>query len=136
MANAPRCYASSVQVAVDAWCDRLNSGYLRIYSGGQPAVDAAVTGTLLATLTFAASAFANSTAAGGVVTATAAAIGSESNAVGGTAGYFALVMSNGTTVVATGSVSTSGADLNMSSLVITDGNTVSCSSFLVTQSQT
>jgi len=46
------------------------------------------------------------------------------------------VKSDGTTVVGTGSVGTSNADLNLNTLTITSGNTVSCSSFLITQAET
>ena len=135
MVNSPEFYDASVEAAVDAFCALLNSGYLKIYSGTQPALNGAVTGTLLATLTFGATAFASSSASAGTVTATANAITSETNSTAGTAGYFALVKSDGTTVVATGSVGTSGADLNLSTLTIPSAGTVSCSSFTVTESQ-
>ena len=136
MANNPEWYAATVEAAVDAAAALLNSGLLRIYSGSQPAVDAALTGTKLAELTFGSTAFGGSSASGGTVTATANAITSDTSAVAGTAGYHALVASDGTTVVATGSVGTSGADLNLNSLTISSGATVSCSSYTITESQT
>jgi hypothetical protein len=113
----------------------MNNGFLVIYSGTQPALNVGLTGTLLATLGFGATAFATATAAAGTVTATANSI---SNGIAGntnTAGYFALLTS-GSAVVATGSVGTSGADLNLSTLSINAGQTVSCSSFLVTMAET
>lgn len=113
--------------SVNAEAALLNSGTIKIYSGAQPALNAALTGTLLATLTFGATAFGASS--GG--TATANAITSGTAAATGTAGYFALVKSDGTTVVCTGTCGTSGADLNLSSTSITSGVSVSCSSFTI-----
>lgn len=133
MANSPAWYDASVIAAVNALTALLNSGFLEIYSGSQPADDASLTGTKLAKLTFGATAFPTATASGGSVTATANAIGSASALATGTAGYFALMKSDDTTVVMTGSVGTSGADLNLSSLSITSGVNVSCSSFAITE---
>ncbi len=127
MANNPLWYDAAVNgVTGNAACS-LDSGFIKIYSGAQPALNGALTGTLLATLTFGAAAFGAS--AGG--TATANAITSGTAAATGTAGYFALVKSDGTTVVMTGTVGTSGADLDLSSLSVTSGVTVSCSAFTI-----
>lgn len=136
MANSPQWYDATTTTGVDAVTALLNSGTMRIYTGTQPALNGAITGTLLATLTFGATAFGASTASGGTVTATANTITSGTAVATGTAGYFALLRSNGTTVVMTGSVGTSGADLNLATLAISSGVTVSCSSFTVTQLQT
>jgi hypothetical protein len=136
MANNPLPYDASVIAAVNAFTALLNSGFIKVYSGAQPALNGAVTGTLLATMTFGATAFPTSTATGGLVTATANAITSGSAGNTGTAGYFALVKSDNVTVAATGSVGTSGADLNLNTLSIVSGNTVSCASFLVTMPET
>ncbi len=135
MANNPQFYDATVIAAVNAATALLNSGFINIYNGAQPALNGAVTGTLLAQLTFSATAFPTSTASGGTVTATANAITSGTAGNTGTAGYFALIKSDTTTVVATGSVGTSGADLNLNSLSITSGATVSCSSFTITELQ-
>jgi hypothetical protein len=123
-ANNPHWY----DAAVNAVCALLNSGKLIIYTGTQPAADGAVTGTVLATLTFGATAFGASSS--GTATANAITSGTAGNT--GTAGYHGLLESNGTTVVATGSVGTSGADLNFNSLSISSGATVSCSAYTVT----
>lgn len=114
--------------AINAVTALLNSGKMQILSGAQPAADAALTGTMLATLTFGATAFGASS--GGV--ATANAITSASAAASGTAGYHALLESNNTTVVATGNVGLSGADLNFNSLSISSGANVSCSAYTIT----
>jgi hypothetical protein len=136
VANNPLPYDASVIAAVNAFTALLNSGFIKIYSGAQPALNAAASGTLLATLTFSATAFPTSVAAGGTVTATANAITSGTAGNTAAAGYFALVKSDNSTIVATGSVGTSGADLNLNTLSITSGNTVSCSSFLITMLET
>jgi hypothetical protein len=135
LANNPLPYDATVIAAVNAVTALLNSGFLNIYTGTQPALDGSITGTLLASLTFAATAFPSATASAGTVTATANAIGNAIAGNTGTAGYFALMASNGSTIVATGSVGTSGADLNLSTLSIVSGQTVSCSSFLITMAE-
>jgi len=136
VANNPLPYDATVIASVNAVTALLNSGFIKIYTGAQPALNGAVTGTLLVTMTFSATAFPAATASGGTVTATANAITSGTAGNTGTAGYHALVKSDNTTVVATGSVGTSGADLNMNTLSITSGNTVSCGSYLITQPET
>lgn len=107
-----------------------NSGYLRIYTGTQPAnANTALSGnTLLATLRFNATAFTN---ANGVLTANA--ITSDTNAAAtGTAAFFRAFESDGTTVLMDGSVGTSGANMNIAATTINAGQTVSCSSFVHT----
>jgi len=136
LANNPLPYDATVIASVNAVTALLNSGFIKIYTGAQPALNGAVTGTLLATMTFSATAFPAATASAGTVTATANAITSGTAGNTGTAGYFALVKSDNTTVVATGSVGTSAADLNLNTLSITSGNTVSCGSFLITELET
>lgn len=135
MANNPLFYDATVKAAVDAAAALINSGFLNIYSGAQPALNGSITGTRLAHLTFGNPAFGASVASSGTVTATANAITSDSSAVGGAAGYFALLKSDNSTVVCTGSVGTSGADLNLNSTTISGGATVSCSSFTITEPQ-
>lgn len=135
MANLPRWYDATVIAAVNAGASLLNNGFLNVYSGGQPALNGGVSGTLLVQLTFGATAFATAVASTGTVTATANAITNGTASNTGTAGYFALVKSDNTTVVMTGSVGTSGADLNMSTLAVVSGAVVSCSSFTITESQ-
>lgn len=135
-ANNPLPYDATVIAAVNAVTALLNSGFLRIYTGAQPALNGAISGTQLASLTFSATAFPTAVAAAGTVTATANAITSGSAGNTGTAGYHGLLASNGTTVVATGSVGLSSSDLNLNTLSITSGNTVSCSSYLITMPET
>jgi formylmethanofuran dehydrogenase subunit C len=115
--------------AMNALATLLNSGQIQIYSGSQPALDGSLTGTLLATMTFGATAFGSSSS--GVITANT--ITSGTAVATGTAGYFAMTESNGTTVVGTGTCgATSGFDLNLNSTSIVSGANVSCSSFTIT----
>lgn len=113
----------------------LNGGWLEIWSGSQPALDGALTGTKLARLGFGNPAFGTATAAAGTGTATANAISSGIALATGTAGYFAVLKSDDSTVVGTGTVGLSGADLDMSSLSIIAGQVVACSGFTLTQAQ-
>lgn len=81
----------------------------------------------VATLTFSDPAFGNAVA--GV--ATASAITSDTNATGGTIAKAVIKDSNGTQVTSC-SVGTSGADINLSSVVISAGQTVAVTSLTYT----
>jgi hypothetical protein len=95
------------------------------------AIDAGGAGTLefqtsgdveVATLTFAATAFGASSSG----TATAAAITSDTDATGGTVAKF-VVKSGGAATIFSGAVATTGSDINLSSLTVGAGDTVSIS---------
>jgi hypothetical protein len=81
----------------------------------------------VATLTFPATAFG--AAAAGV--ATAGTIVSDTSATGGTAGFY-TIFSGGGTALWQGLVATSASDLNLSSVSIGVGDTVSISAFTLT----
>lgn len=136
MANNPLVYNAVAQASLDAWTANLNSGFIDVYTGSQPAVNGAVSGTKLVRLTFGATAFAASSANGTNCTAAANTISSGIASNTGTAGYFVLLKTDGTTIVASGSVGTAGADLNFATLAINSGNVVACSAFTVSQPQT
>ncbi len=136
MSNNPLAYDVATEACINAFCALLNNGFIEVCTGSQPAVDGPLTGTLLVTMTFGATAFANASASGSGGSAVANPIESGTAASTGTAGYFALVESDGETVVGTGSVGTSGADLNFSTLSIVAAAIVSCTAFSVTQAQT
>lgn len=104
------------------------SALLRFYSGTRPATGGTAT-TLLAELTCNAT-FAPS-ASGGVLTLNAITADSSANATG-TATWFRIVKSDGTTFVMDGDVGTSGSDLNMNSVSFTSGGSVAVSSFTIT----
>lgn len=128
-------YDSGITTALNSFGALLNSGgTLKIYTGAQPAVDGALTGTLLVTIAFGATAFASATASGSGGSMTANSMTAGTAGATGTAGYFALVSSSAVTI-ATGACGTSGAELNLNTTSITVGDTVSVTSFTVTQSQ-
>lgn len=108
------------------------SGLLRIYSGTAPANPAAslAGNTLLAELplssTFAAA------ASSGVLTANSITSDSTADATG-TATFYRIYKSDGTTCVAQGSVGTSGADLNLNTTSIVAGAAVAVTSFTYTE---
>ena len=129
MATNTHMSLASWNLALDAGINVLNSGFLEIYTGTQPATpDTALSGnTLLATLPLSATAFGASSSA----TKTANAITSATAAATGTATFFRVYKSDGTTAVIDGSVGTSGADLNLNTTSIVTGATVSVSSWTI-----
>lgn len=136
MTTNPLFYDAPAKASMDALTARLNSGFLQFFTGAQPALDGALTGTLLASLALSATAFAASTASAGTVTATANAITSANASATGTAGYFALLRSDGVTVEETGTVGTSASDMNMNTTAFVSGVNVSVSALTITQPQT
>jgi hypothetical protein len=142
MAHTPFFSDEAAKAAVDALAALANSGKLRIYDGAQPtdantAVGAQV---LLAELSLSSTAFGAAVASGSagskVVTATAATITDDSTAdASGTAAWFRVVKSNGTSVVFDGSVGTSGADLNLATVAIVAAADVAVTSFTITMTE-
>lgn len=106
-----------------------NAALLRIYSGTRPATGGTAT-TLLAELTcgtpFAAA------AVNGVLTLGAITQDASANATG-TASWFRIVQSDGSTHVLDGDVGTSGSDLNLTTVSIVSGQPVSVTSFVITE---
>lgn len=130
--------------AAKAGCDAVaalgNSGTIKIYAGTQPTDANTAVGaqTLLATLTFGATAFGASSATGTTpsrkATATANTITDDTSAdATGTATWFRMLKSDGTTVVMDGSVGTSGADLNLVTTSLVAGEDVGVTSFTLSQ---
>jgi hypothetical protein len=111
------------------------SAKLRLYDGSQPASpDTAVsTQNMLCELICNATAFGSES--GGVLTANAISNGTGTAAAGtGTnATWFRLWKSDGTTPVLDGTVGTSSADLILNNTSIANGQTVSVSSFTITE---
>jgi hypothetical protein len=101
------------------------SATLTIYSGGQPAVDAAATGTTLVTITLPTTCF--NTAASNAITK--AGTWSGTVTTGGTAGYFRLVKGSN---VLQGSVNTTGAEMNFDSIAFTQNGVVTINTFSYT----
>lgn len=104
---------------------------VRIYSGTAPANAAAAlsSNTELATLACAATPLSGFTDTGSAGRATFGAIANETSAEAtGTATFFRVLKSDGTTVICQGSVGTSSADLILNTTSITLGSTVSITS--------
>ena len=120
---------ASWNLALNAGIDVLNSGFMDIYSGTQPATpDTALSSnTLLASLALSATAFGAASSA----TKTANAITSATAGATGTATFARLFKSDHTTAVLDCSVGTSGCDINLNDVAITTGATVSVTSYTV-----
>lgn len=119
----------AVNAEADALSALLNSGYLRIYTGSQPAgADTALSGqTLLAELRF--NATAAPAASNGVITFNA--ITAATAAATGVATWFRCLKSDGTSAVFDGTtdVSANTPNLTLNSTSISSGANVSVSSF-------
>lgn len=104
--------------AVDAIDSGVSDGTLEFLTSGDVEV---------ATLTFSATAFG--AASGG--SASANSITSDTNATGGTIAKFQIKDGSGTAIIF-GAVGTSGSDINLSSLAVGAGDTVSLSALTYT----
>lgn len=130
MSDTTKIGDAGVNAEATALAALLDSGYLRIYDGSQPAtVDTAVsTQTLLAELRF--SATSQSSITNGVITFDT--ITPDSSATAGTAAWFRALKSDGTTGVWDGSVGTSGATIDLNSVSIAAGAQVSVTALTLT----
>lgn len=109
--------ALATQLATD-----LSAGHLKIYSGTYN------TGTLLADLTL--PSMSGSNVASGVLTFPA--ITQVNASQSGTAAYFVLQKSDGSTEVCHGDVSTSGATVNLNTTALVSGGPVAVTSAALT----
>lgn len=134
MANNPKFTNLAANTHADAVGALLNTGYLRIYSGTQPATaDTALSGnTLLAELRFNATAFGAAVA--GVATANAITSDTDADATG-TATFFRAFKSDGTTAVMDGSVGTATSDAIINSAAIQIHAQVDCTALTYTASK-
>lgn len=141
MALNPFFSDTYTKASLDAGNALANAGKLRVYSGAQPTDANTALGaqTMLGEFTMNATAFGASVASGTAPTrsavATANAISNIVAAATGTAAFFRLLKSDGTTVLFDGTVGTSGCDLNLTDITLTIGETMSVSSFTVSQPQ-
>lgn len=136
MANAFRISNARAIVMCDSLVDAIDTGgagTIKIYSGAAPTnVEDAATGTLLATLTFNATAFGAASDANPGAIATAAAITGDTSAdATATAGYF-RVLNGSATAIAQGTCGTSSSDMVFNSIAITSGSAVNVTAFTVT----
>lgn len=130
MALNPQFSTTAINAEADAIGNLLNTGYIRIYDGVQPAdADTAITDqVLLAELRFAADAFPAAVA--GVLTSNAITADASANATG-EATWCRILQSNGTTVMFDGTVGVSDANLLINTTTITVGIAVSAVGSLV-----
>lgn len=131
MALNPKTSVASRNLSLNAIFDQLNSGFVDIYDGTQPAdADTAVSSQVkLARLTFGATAYGAASAG----SKTANAIGNGTGLAIGTATWARLWKSDGTTAIHDMSVGTATANLILNAVSIVVGVTVSCSSMVHTQ---
>lgn len=123
------------------------NGIIEVYTGSQPAsADAAVTGTLLGTITLNSGAFTPGTSTNGLTFASAASgavaksgVWSMTAIAAGTAGWFRLkgngVDAGGVSTTLPrldGSCAVSGGDLNLSNIALVIGTPVTVDSFTFT----
>jgi hypothetical protein len=113
---------AAASAAADAMCALVNSGYLDLYSGTQPATaDTAISGQVkLARLTFSSTAFGS--ASNGVATANAITDDGDADATG-TAAWFRACNSGGTAVF-DGTVGTGTHNLVLATTSIVQHGTV------------
>lgn len=111
------------------------SGKVIIYNGTEPAdANTALSGnTALATFTLSSTAFGSSSA--GVITLSGTPLTVAASNTG-TATFFRMTQSDGTTVVIQGTVGTSGQQLNLNTTAITSGVNVTITSGTVTMPTT
>lgn len=100
---------------------------LQIYSGTQPTNPDTVLGAAVLLVTLVCNATFAPASAGGVVTLNTIANGTA--VATGTAAFFRLCTTGGTVGHIDGTVGTSASDLNLNSVSITSGQTVSVTSF-------
>ena len=137
MAADPRLTNAAASAAADAVVDRIDAGgagTIKIYTGTIPTdADTAVGAqTLLATLTFSATAFG--AASNGVATANAITSDTSADATG-TAAWARIASGGGTTQMDV-TVGTSGDDINFNTVSFVAGATVSITSLTYTQPKT
>lgn len=129
MANNFKIPAAVANLMLDAGIGVLaDSGKLRVYDGTQPTNggDAITTQNLLVEFTLNTDAFPS--ASSGLLSANA--IGSGTSGHSGTAAWFRIVKSDGTTVLCDGSVGASGCDLNGSTTIVS-GNVYAVSALII-----
>ena len=131
MALNPKTAVASRNLALDAAFDVLDSGKLRIYDGTQPtdadtALGAQVLGADLAL-------GADSFAAAAAGSKAANAISSDTSADASITATWGSLLNSSNVRKLDYTVGTSGANLNMNSVSISSGATVSVTSFTITQ---
>lgn len=127
--------ASALADALDAYTNTGGAGKIIIYTGTPPAsADASATGTVLVTFDATHGVTQNpmfGSASSGVISLQGTPLTTPATATG-TAGYFRIYQNDGTTCVLQGSVSTTGAELNLNTTSITSAVNVTITSGTIT----
>lgn len=119
----------------------LGNGFVKIYSGAAPgSADAAVTGTLLCVISDDTTGVGISLApaAGGSIAKTPTEVWAGNNVASGTAGYYRHVASTDTGTASIteprvqGAIATSGSELNLTSVVLSNGATQTVDFYSIT----
>ena len=139
-----RIYNEASEDQLNALVDKLDTGgdgRIEIRSGTQPAVNGALTGTLLATFTLAptsATAFGAAAASGSGAVATANDLPIEDSSADATAtaGYAAALENDGSVIFTGGVATDTSEEFQLSTLSIVSGQPVSLESLSITQPQT
>lgn len=127
--------AQALATAIGTAADAGTAAVINIYDGSVPAdADASIgSSVLLAQLTCNASIFSGISDATPGALATFNSITSDSSAdATGTATYFRILTQSGGTVIAQGTVGTSGCDLNLNTTSITSGSAVAITAATIT----
>lgn len=135
MASALHMSNAAVNAEADALARLLDAGFIKLYTGTQPATaDTALSGnTLLGTLGV--NATSAPAASAGVLTFNA--VSSDTTADNtGTATFYRALKSDATSVVMDGSVGTSGADMNINAVAIVAGAQIDITSWTHTVPKT
>lgn len=122
--------ANSMATAIAAAVDlQTGAGTIKVYTGTQPVTgDSAETGSLLATFTLATTAFTGPSSGQLTLASTPLTVAAAAT---GTAGWFRLEDASGNNVL-DGTVGTSGQQLNLNTLSITNGVNVTITSGTIT----
>jgi hypothetical protein len=130
MALNPKVAANTANTMLSAaFAVLANGGFLNLYTGTQP--DTADTAIIaqVELISFGLNATAFAAPSSGVMAANA--IATAIAIATGTATWFRLFTSNGTTAIMDGSVGTSGCDVNLATTTITAGDLIGVTSFTV-----
>lgn len=119
---------NSMADALAARVDGGTAAIINIYTGSPPGIANAASGTLLATLTMSATAFA--AASGGVLDENTITSDSSADA-SGTPGYFRVLTQSGGTAIIEGTAAVGSGDLNFNS-AISSGGIVAITNFAIT----
>lgn len=130
--------AQACNAVVDYIDSGTGFGYVEIRTGAIPAnVEAAATGTLLASITLQDPAFGSASDQNPGAQAAIAGSPSDTSAnASGTAGYFRVYTSAGTNGVIQGTCGTAASDMNLNDVTFQAGGTVTITSYTITMPET